>query len=389
MINDMISTATTGGSYNRRLSMVTIFLASLAFLLVITSVAAFIYVTRKEKILRRFHLISVIMMTFIELAIFIAIIVCCVLQAKHSLGQILAIFMILMSLFVLMTLIYFLLEDVIKEKIGPYPHHFNPYKSYEVHEIKSINRHESPRPVLADEKATPIGESTIITSYPRIPTPPNPTILSPLPQQEKTISPPLNQNTFTFTQESPFIVDFDKIRRDLLAAIEERTIPALEEAIQQVKDHNYIHQLKYECERALELLNRLMKIEHMKIRVLRLNQATIAELHSYTKPPDEVSTVMRATFLLLGHSDKEIQEWAQIQNLLGRLGKDSVRRRCYELSPLQIPVDKAHEAKDILRNYDLIRVSEISIGLAAFFSWAVTMIDEREKLLESQRQIGY
>jgi hypothetical protein len=51
---------------------------------------------------------------------------------------------------------------------------------------------------------------------------------------------------------------------DLLAAIEERTIPALEEAIQQVKDHNYIQLLKYECERALELLNRLMKIEHMK-----------------------------------------------------------------------------------------------------------------------------
>lgn len=51
---------------------------------------------------------------------------------------------------------------------------------------------------------------------------------------------------------------------DLIGAIEERTIPALEEAIQQVKDHNYIQQLKYECERALELLNRLMKIEHMR-----------------------------------------------------------------------------------------------------------------------------
>jgi hypothetical protein len=32
-------------------------------------------------------------------------------------------------------------------------------------------------------------------------------------------------------------------------------------------------------------------------------------------------------------------------------------------------VNKAHEAKDILQNYDLIRVSEISLGLAAFFSW--------------------
>lgn len=50
----------------------------------------------------------------------------------------------------------------------------------------------------------------------------------------------------------------------MLSAIEERTIPALEEAIQQVKDNNYFQQLKYECERALELLNRLVKIEHMK-----------------------------------------------------------------------------------------------------------------------------
>lgn len=46
---------------------------------------------------------------------------------------------------------------------------------------------------------------------------------------------------------------------------------------------------------------------YFRIKVLRLNQSTIAELHSYIKPPDEVSTVMRATFLLLGHSEKEIQ----------------------------------------------------------------------------------
>lgn len=55
------------------------------------------------------------------------------------------------------------------------------------------------------------------------------------------------------------------------------------------------------------------------------------------------------------------------------MGKESIRRRCYELNPLSIPVDKAHEAKDILRNYDLIRVSEISVGLAAFFSWVRMM----------------
>lgn len=60
---------------------------------------------------------------------------------------------------------------------------------------------------------------------------------------------------------------------ELLAAIEERTIPALESAIQEVKDHDVIQQLKYECERALELLNRLMKIEHMKyMRLLSIDR---------------------------------------------------------------------------------------------------------------------
>ncbi|CAF3784531.1 unnamed protein product, partial [Adineta steineri] len=57
------------------------------------------------------------------------------------------------------------------------------------------------------------------------------------------------------------------------------------------------------------------------------------------------------------------------------------------LNPLAIPVDKAHEAKDILRNYDLLRVTEISVGLSAFFNWSMTMVEEREKLLESQRRI--
>ncbi|CAF3687888.1 unnamed protein product [Adineta steineri] len=382
MIDDMVTKATTVANYNRRLSMLTIFLASVAFLIVTTAIAAFIYVSRKEKILRKFHLISVMIIIIIELAFLIAIFICCITQIRSTLGSILAIFLILISLFALMILIYFLLEDIIKDRIGPYPNNLNPYRSYEVHETKS----EPPIPVSADEKATTIADGNEIKSFPRIPTPPTP-IITPQPSSEKILTPSLSQDIFLFPQESPFVVDFDKVRRDLLAAIEERTIPALEEGIQQVKDHNYLHRLKYECERALELLNRLMKIEHMKIRVLRLNQSTIAELHSYTKPPDEVYTVMRATFLLLGHTDKEIQDWTQIQNLLGRLGKDSVRRRCYELSPLQILVDKAHEAKDILRNYDLIRVSEISIGLAAFYSWAVTMIEEREKLLESQRKI--
>ncbi|CAF3760558.1 unnamed protein product [Rotaria socialis] len=393
MTGDKITPTTAITIYNQSLSIVTISLASMAFLLVMASVAAFIYITRKEKILRKLHLIFVLMIVLVEIIILIGVIACCITQSRNTLGTILAALLILISLISLMLLIYFLLEDIIKEKIEPIPGDFSPHKSYEIREVKSISRCDSPIPAFADDKAIPIFTPPVLTPYPRLPTPPAPITPAPLEKfttslsAEKILTPSPVQNMFLFPPASPYVVDFDKARRDLLAAIDERTIPALELAIQQAKDYNFLQQLKYESERAFELLNRLMKIEHMKIRVLRLNQSTIAELHSYTKPPEEVSTVMRATFLLLGHTEKEIQEWAQIQSLLGRLGKDSVRRRCYELNPLSIAVHKAREAKDILRNYDLVRVSEISLGLAAFFSWAVTMIEEREKLLESQRTI--
>lgn len=51
---------------------------------------------------------------------------------------------------------------------------------------------------------------------------------------------------------------------ELLSAIDGRIISRLEQAIQQVKDNYYTDELKYDYERALELLNRLVKIEHMK-----------------------------------------------------------------------------------------------------------------------------
>ncbi|CAF4464505.1 unnamed protein product, partial [Rotaria sp. Silwood2] len=351
-----------------------------------------------KKVLRKSHLISVIIIILVELAFLIAVVSCCSIQSKNIQGQILAVLLIVLSFLALMTLIYFLLEDILKERIQPYPNDTTISKSFEVQETKPASRHESPIPAPIDNTAIPVAIPSILPSFPRIPTPPLPRPSSPpekpvIPSPERLATPPLplissppekpvsplpakpltplSVKNLPQLEEQflPYNSSFENLRRDLLEAIEERTIPALEEAIQQVKDHNCIQQLKYECERALELLNRLMKIEHMKIKVLRLNQSTIAELHSYTKPPDEVSTVMRATFLLLGHSEREIQDWPQIQNILGRFGRESVRRRCYELNPLSIPVDKAREAKDILRNYDLIRVTEISVGLSAFFNW--------------------
>lgn len=46
-------------------------------------------------------------------------------------------------------------------------------------------------------------------------------------------------------------------------------------------------------------------------------------------------------------------------------------------------MDKAREAKDILRHYDILRVNEISVGLTAFFNW----VSEREREMHADRPI--
>lgn len=83
--------------HNRRLSTLIILLASISFLIVLTSITAFIYVTRKgkfdrerqgimidilERILRKLHLIVVVIIILVELAFLTAVVTCCVTQSK-------------------------------------------------------------------------------------------------------------------------------------------------------------------------------------------------------------------------------------------------------------------------------------------------------------------
>ena len=45
----------------------------------------------------------------------------------------------------------------------------------------------------------------------------------------------------------------------------------------------------------------------MRAKIEELKQATIAEIRSYSDPPESVGEVMRATFLLLGESYADMQ----------------------------------------------------------------------------------
>ena len=64
---------------------------------------------------------------------------------------------------------------------------------------------------------------------------------------------------------------------------------------------------------SLHYTMQLRRLEQRKKAVLELSQRVIAELKSYSNPPPQVHQVMRATFLLLGNSEKETKSWQATQ----------------------------------------------------------------------------
>ena len=85
----------------------------------------------------------------------------------------------------------------------------------------------------------------------------------------------------------------------------QREIEELHKAIETVKKHGFEIELSKELLEANQLLGRLRRLERIRHEILELKQATVAEIRSYQSPPKVVHTVMTATFLLLGHKEKE------------------------------------------------------------------------------------
>lgn len=84
-----------------------------------------------------------------------------------------------------------------------------------------------------------------------------------------------------------------------------RELEELEKAINAIKKHGLEVPLAKELGEASKLLTRLKRLERIRHEILELKQATVAEIRSYQKPPAVVHKVMTATFLLLGHQEKE------------------------------------------------------------------------------------
>ncbi|XP_025111092.1 vicilin-like seed storage protein At2g18540 isoform X2 [Pomacea canaliculata] len=159
-------------------------------------------------------------------------------------------------------------------------------------------------------------------------------------------------------------------------AMNKREITELERAMAFVREHGYHADLEKEMASAGHLLGRLKRLERIRHEILELKQSTVAEIRSYTNPPPVVHSVMTAVFLLLGHKEKETKDWKAVQALVGKTGKESLKRRCLELKSDSLTDNIVQRAKALLEKFALDEVRDISAGAATFYVWATATIED-------------
>ncbi|KAK3581411.1 hypothetical protein CHS0354_016272 [Potamilus streckersoni] len=175
------------------------------------------------------------------------------------------------------------------------------------------------------------------------------------------------------------VKEINRLREELINATEKKTLELLERAVDAVATRGFESYFPEELKIARELIARLKKIQKLMHEVMKLDQTTIAEIRSYGNPVREIHVVMQATLLLLGHFEEETKIWKNIQAIIGRTGKESLKRKIQELDMNKLGFDIALGAKKLMRGLELDKVVQQSAGAATFHAWMTGIIAEMEE----------
>lgn len=181
-----------------------------------------------------------------------------------------------------------------------------------------------------------------------------------------------------FVKKAKKWLELLQAKEDLQNASQRRELDALDKALARAKAANFDNQLDLQIVVAQRLRDQLARIEKLRHSVLNMDQKTIAEIRTYSNPPDGVHQSLMGAFLLLGHSMKEVKVWRTCQSILGKTGRESVMRKIQKFDPKDCFLDAALAAKKVTSEYTLEHIRDVSAGAATFFVWAKGMIEEVE-----------
>ncbi|KAK3582812.1 hypothetical protein CHS0354_035750 [Potamilus streckersoni] len=173
--------------------------------------------------------------------------------------------------------------------------------------------------------------------------------------------------------------EIDILRQAIHNAMKSKKLDHLELKVGEAIEKGYTAELGVEIAEAREAVDRMKRLQKLMQGVLELNQETIAEIRSYSNPPEEVYKVMKATLLLLGNYEEETKDWKNVQALIVKTGKISLKRRVTEFDIESLQLDVALGSKQILEGIKFETVCVTSSGAAAFFNWTTGIISEMEQ----------
>nr|XP_039247433.1 uncharacterized protein LOC120325398 [Styela clava] len=169
-------------------------------------------------------------------------------------------------------------------------------------------------------------------------------------------------------------------RDDIEESMERRDIAAINESIARITEKGFEPDLASEMKQARKILKDLAAMEQARSNVMGLKQSSVAEIKSYSSPPPGLHEVMMSVYLLLGYHPTQLQSWTAIQALMGKTGREGLRRRIGDMEVSRIDIMHARMAKSLLANFDLNSIRELSEALAVFYTFAQSVITEAERL---------
>jgi len=179
------------------------------------------------------------------------------------------------------------------------------------------------------------------------------------------------------------VSDSLKCGEELEDAMVSRDLAGIEAGIEKIKKNGYEKDHVTLLSEAEKLAAKLKRLERMKRELAALDQRLIAEIRHYKIPPPVVHQIMTAVYVLLGYNEKELKKWQYIQALLGRTGKESLKRMCTTLDATKLDLKLADVAESRYlkdqktgQDLELDEVREISHGVATFFAWISATVEE-------------
>ncbi|CAK8674302.1 uncharacterized protein LOC143468480 isoform X2 [Clavelina lepadiformis] len=176
------------------------------------------------------------------------------------------------------------------------------------------------------------------------------------------------------------MLEIHDCREKLERSMKTRDLELVTTTLNVVEEKGYEKDIPVEVRQARKMKKELEYLEKVRHDVLSLNQREVAEIRSYSKPPAGVQEVMTCVYIILGYPPSALEDWINVKVLMGKTGKESLKAQVTSVDPRKVEMAMAQEAKEIVERFDLDHVKEISNGLALFYIFVRSVVDEVEKL---------